>query len=230
MIKSNSPAKTKELCENENDTLDQVARVGREMFDGHFKFVIDAVNEPIFRKLIQYFQRSPLFIDDDPTVMISPNRSFTKGILLIGNVGTGKDITLLLFERLLRMWNHPDQFRYVTAKRVTTMYEIGGAEAVEKFGYESFLMSPAGPVVDRPVSYAFGDLGAEPNVARFGNFRALMIDVLESRYDLRFSGLKTFGTTNMDRDRIRDRYNARTLDRIPEMFNQIEVPGKSRRK
>ncbi|ROT12812.1 hypothetical protein EEL50_11170 [Muribaculaceae bacterium Isolate-105 (HZI)] len=77
---------------------------------------------------------------------------------------------------------------------------------------------------------AFDELGSETTpTGRWGNFENVMQYVLQRRYDLRDNQF-THATTNLSLKQLSKVYSPRIYDRCKEMFNFVEIRGKTFRK
>lgn len=78
------------------------------------------------------------------------------------------------------------------------------------------------------IALGLDEVGKEPRVKYFGSEMDVIQYVFQTRYDNRRM-CKTFVTTNMLPSEIQLTYGEYIADRINEMFNVIEIKGKSRR-
>lgn len=140
-----------------------------------------------------------------------------KGLWLWGNIGTGKSTMLRIvrdFCRYVRPYDGigPYSFRISDAK------EVAGEFMSEGFkGIETFIMSRR---------QAFDELGAESLASHYGTPLNVMEHVLLRRYDRRHDAF-THVTTNLSIQQLRQHYGERVYDRCFEMFNFVEMPGRS---
>lgn len=129
-----------------------------------------------------------------------------KGILLIGAIGGGKTV---LLESFL------DVFNEVSGKIVTNINAKDLIDIQKKYGYDYLNKRPL--FID--------DIGKEQTtINTFGTVSKPMEDLINDRY--KTAGL-TFGTSNLKLEDMP--YNKHTIDRMKQMFNIIELPGKTRR-
>lgn len=151
-----------------------------------------------------------------------------KGLLLMGNVGTGKTTLMRLFSR-----NKRQCYNVIPCARIAALYARDGAEALRAF-YEAHY-EPAGDFRvfnQRQIGYCFDDLGTENVKKNYGNELNVMEDIILARYDRRyeFPWFQTHITTNLTFDEIEQYYGSRVRSRIREMFNIIVLDGEDRRK
>ena len=174
------------------------------------EFVIDDFNRQLMNDLFFYVNEKPGRLD--------PN----KGILLWGNVGTGKSTIIKILGEELRCRNQG--YKTVNCSYLATQYSAIGLDALNQSTYNE------GSMGARPVNRAFDELGREPIPAKhYGNDLNVMQYVFQCRYELRYS-VRTFATTNMPPASLSKIYGEYIFDRINEMFNIVELSGSSRRK
>lgn len=223
----------------------------RQMFEGQFLFQLTPDNEPVIRKMIQYFWQSPRFFEPGARagdkwvkVTMSPP-SLKKGICLIGNPGTGKDTIFMVFSHILKYYEYHSAFDLVNCQELAQRFQIRGIESIDMYGYGSFVKGPKGLIKTRPKHYCFRDLGAETDAAHFGNKISVMTEIIQARNDNIYTGMISHATTNMDVREVAMRYgsglppsgkditpqmlesggNKRLLRRFKQQFNRIILPG-----
>ena len=112
----------------------------------------------------------------------------------------------------------------VNCSHLATQFAANGLEALNSSTYNNTEIRP------KPVNRAFDELGREPIPARhYGTELNIMQYVFQCRYELR-DKIRTFTTTNLPPKSIGKLYGAYIADRVNEMFNIVELKGKSRRK
>lgn len=196
----------------------------KKLFDG--KFEIDTHNEDFFNLLCYYF------IDDNKFLglakeMGEDNPSLTKGLLIPGNFGTGKTWFMKLFQQ-----NTKQTFYIRPAKDIAQAY----LDSKDRSIPEEYLEPFKNPLNDSSVFFqsisglCIDDLGSENKKNNYGNVMNVIGDLIEIRYDRKYTGVLLHGTTNMSADELRNFYGERVTSRMREIFNFVSLPGNDRRK
>ena len=156
----------------------------------------------------------------------SPVYDSARGFLLTGDYGTGKSTLMQILNRYdwyIRGRTPGDYpiggFRIDSASYVANGYTLRGRDALELYTYNG----------GNPRTVCFDELGREPLPAKyFGTELNVMQYIVQCRYELRSECL-THLTTNLSLPELQQRYGGYIADRINEMFNVIELRGKSHR-
>lgn len=149
-----------------------------------------------------------------PTRLLDPS----KGLFLWGDIGTGKSTMIKAIGEILRLKG--DGYKTVNCAWLANQYSVEGQPALDTSTYN----------YGNPVPRAFDELGREPMPAKhYGTELNVMQHVLQIRYEFR-NAAKTYITTNMRPEYISKFYGTYISDRVIEMFNIIELKGKSFRK
>ncbi len=145
---------------------------------------------------------------------------YTKGLCLYGNLGLGKSMTMRatqVYMNDLIARGHEDYrlgMWWKSASEIANLYAVDGQPSLIQYSVDNLCVD---------------ELGREPIPA--SNFGTKM-NVLQFLFQLRYDHRKecvTHITTNLSMDRITPIYGEYIADRFLEMFNFIELRGKSLR-
>ncbi len=203
------------------DTWQLIQEHGANVCPG---FQVTDQNEKELHALALYFTQSENFLKLKQ--LEAP--SLTKGILLRGQVGTGKTLAMRLFNNFLSEVNVRG-FRILACRHAVREYRQEGDKALERYGRKCYSSDPD---QRRPLVICFDDLGVEDTKAKsYGNEPSVMGDILMDRYEAFIrDGMLTHVTTNLTNAQLKETYGLRIYDRMKEMFNVIKMEGKSFRK
>lgn len=150
-----------------------------------------------------------------------------KGLFIHGNCGTGKSLFFEILEEVYK--HHPNP-----SIRIKTVHTIELTNRIiNELSRPNQLASNDISIYGKVTtgSIHFEELGAERKLNHFGNSIDIMSDIIQLRYaKSRRAKCLTFITTNLSREEVKKRYGFRVYDRMYEMFNFIELSGRSRRK
>lgn len=160
-----------------------------------FDFIVDEYNKEVINQLYFWLVRDERFSGD-----------YEKGIMLIGNIGTGKTVIIDCFCHAVE----------ILTKKIIEKIQSSYTMTIAKEGIDKYYKKPI--FID--------DIGKESlQIIHFGSEHRPFEDLLDQRYR---NKAITFGTSNLKLEDMP--YIDHTKDRIKEMFNIIVLPGKSRRK
>lgn len=177
-------------------------------------FKVDSFNKSIINEIFLYSEGKSTKFD------------CRKGLLLTGDVGTGKSTMMKILNRYyfytrgMSVFGYPfGGFRIESCSSIANRYTRLGNEALDVYTFNN----------SSPREMCFDELGREPMPAKyFGTELNVMQYILQCRYEIRNEAI-THITTNLSLDEIQERYDVYIADRINEMFNVVEMNGQSRR-
>lgn len=210
-------------------------RARKEIFDENHQIVWTDETKMIFEALCYYFTNDIGFESlHERFKTIGHGWKLKKGLLLMGNVGTGKTKIMEMFTR-----NKRQSYIIKSCTDIASQYASAGSKVKETTAVDVLNMySGVAPCYNTPVyflqkelGYCFDDLGTESVKKNFGNQLNVMEDILQNRYKNTMLPYHfTHITTNLTADEIEQTYGFRVRDRMREMFNVIEFTGTSLRK
>lgn len=205
--------------------------------------------------IIKYFSFDTSFSESENLVKKCGNKalapSFKKGLLLIGNVGNGKTSIMKSMEFLIdfhfkkaieEKWNTSGdwakiRFRFKTTESLVSEFEYLKTQEEKDIFFKN---QSTGNIL-------FDDLKREKNASNYG-ITNVVASVLEKRYnhfksytsENKTKNFVSHGTMNFHDEYPNDinfaiqdcgiRYGSHVYDRIFELFNIVEIKGKSQRK
>ena len=165
------------------------------------------------------------FAHDNSFLNAGENFSFKKGIMVCGSVGTGKTLMMEIYALIMRSSKGSPLFDIFDSHSIVRDFLINGFQTIETYSSKYYYRdkSPKGLCID--------DLGMEDQKAiSYGNHVNVMEQILYERYKRqRLDGMITHATTNCTPMDLGKLYGDRIADRMIEMFNIIELNGKSLR-
>lgn len=170
--------------------------------------------------ILQYFAKNDLFFKSTILNIELSKPSWNKGLLIIGDYGTGKSSIL---QTLLKLF--PGLYKYHTALEVNSHYESVTTPNDKMEFYNKYSLG----------TRVFDDILTEQPASNYGR-KEIFKDILEMRCA---NKAKTILACNFDPEMGRDvqagllqfrkKYGGRVYDRLFEMFNIIEFRGRSMR-
>jgi len=190
-------------------------------------FVIDDENRQQVSAFVAYFSNNE---DRMRELEIDPR----KGIILIGNPGSGKSILFRTLRDVLESRHEVEiggrkliearffkRCNLYTCEHMAKLFMAKGEAGLEHFSKGAVHRNGR----DKVLKHAcFDDLGAEELRNVYGNKKEVMVDIIQERYDLFLEhGLLTHFTSNLNPQEIENRYSSRIRSRIRQMCNVIQL-------
>jgi hypothetical protein len=210
----------------------RAAKIGfsaNEGADGKKVFVVDDMNRDFLKAMCYYFTSDPKFeklcSPDGDGGMVHHNWRLNKGIMVVGDVGTGKTALMKLFAR-----NKRQCFDVMNCIDISFEFARKGDEAIQALGHVH-RYQPRDPYYfyHTELGICFDDLGTEEEKQHFGNRSNVMAEVILKRYAAGLDFDMTHITTNLTADALKEMYGPRVWSRMMEMFNIVELRGTDRR-
>jgi len=143
-----------------------------------------------------------------------------KGLVLTGNVGTGKT----MFAKLMIS----ARYKFRTALELVTIWQEGGGKYNDKFWFDAYRIFD-GETWNAKL-LVIDELGREPLGRCYGIQDEVLDYVICQRYtDYQRTGAATIITSNLKMEQIEERYTARVCDRLREMCDVVHFQGQSLR-
>ncbi len=182
-------------------------------------YVIDGSNVNEIDDIMRYFCFTP-----------DGKLSVKKGLLLCGNVGTGKTTMFKIFSRVIADLKYSYEFRIYPSHIIVQDFMKNGYDGFDKYTKGKIMDTYYGDRMVNTVESVIDDLGMEQKVSYYGTSTDITGELLLRRYEMLISSrIRTHATTNLTTAELKDRYGARIYDRMKEMFNIIPLMGESRR-
>lgn len=184
------------------------------------RYVYDEETKAIITKLINYF--NGLEID---------GLSTTKGLMIIGEIGSGKTTLMEIFKNYLHFTTSPNKFNIVESRDICKEFAKSGFTGIEKYTFNP-LPNNSGVSVSNPTNICIDDFGIESEYSKYyGTETNPVAEVLLDRYKIMKQYQKaTHIVTNLSIESMKKKYPDRIMDRFKEMFNIIILESKSKRK
>lgn len=206
--------------------LEVVTRIGKAYEP---RFVLDSANVEVYQNLIHWLMGSDQMTCIDPISQQPRKGNPQRGIYLAGGTGTGKSLAMEVIGTLARKgWG-----MLIPDSKTPAVYEWNSTRTdylTDTFAIEG---APALMKAKTCKVCCFNDLGAEPQeVLYMGNRINVMQQVIESRgdrHDLVTLFTSNLGFTQNGTPRLKERYGARSVSRLMDMCNYLELRGADRR-
>lgn len=193
-----------------------------ESIEGDYKTT--EAHKKLLKILLAYFTGNPFFESNNVG-------SLSKGILLTGSVGSGKT---LLLEKVFKDYTsdilQKNSYIPFNFKDIAEDYKINGDKAFSEISEYKDYSGGIPKIITRPI--LIDDLGAGDFILKnFGNDINLIDKIIDVRYRI-FSRYRkiTHATTNLYVSDFKNIVDERTVSRMAEMFNIIELQDTDFRK
>jgi len=191
---------------------DYILNQHRSDNEGRIKYVTNDYNI----LLMKYFCKDESFLKDN--FFSSQKPSFSKGILVMGDVGVGKSIFFEIIramgkELYEKTGSNDLWFKSETAPNIVLDYMNSTKNKQSNFSYEK--LKKGKMLID--------DLGFEDLAFNKNDFIGKLLFERHREKSI------TFVTTNLSYDQLIEKYGERVGDRLGEMFNVIKWQGSSLR-
>jgi len=159
-------------------------------------------------ELAGYEQRDPGAHKTIATFMLHrKHKQAERGLLLIGECGTGKTMWVEKFAKC----------KVMNASALVDLYKKSKETFYEVLEPPMYTILP-----DGYWDFTIDDMGEEPTLNDFGTKLEVIGEALSVRYRVfKRHGGKTYITTNLSKDGIKERYSSRIESRLCEMCTEI---------
>jgi len=181
-------------------------------------FRIENHTEKALKLLLMYFTGNENFVMEMKKNGTN-NASLSKGIMLIGGIGTGKSLLFKILKKYTGEILRVNSYQYHTSQIIIDNVNVSGVETLEVYNHN----------YGRPITCYIDDIASNnEKVKHFGTEINAIEQVLSIRYNIysRYNKL-THVSSNKYPIEMVALYDERIVDRMKEMFNIIELDGKS---
>lgn len=215
------------------DTLTNVAKeIGRQFTP---LFAIDDQNAHAYINSLKWLVADPTMKAMHPKTIKQIQGDLTKGLLIVGNTGTGKSLLLEILNSLAtilqpqiktyRPNEHNIVGRIAGYQQVPLLWKTYRADTI----CDNYQAGQSLDKFKKLTSIAIQDIGTEPKeTLQMGNRTNAVKIILEHRADDK--GLVTLGTTNLNISQLGDMYGERVQSRLFTLFNFVYLGGQDRRR
>jgi DNA replication protein DnaC len=190
------------------------------------KFKYSEQDKKIFKLLLLYFTGNSRFLEYYKEIY-GKEGSLSKGLFIVGGVGTGKSLIFKIFKEYTRKTLHVNSFKYYNVNEIIDNVNISGKEYLRQFSDNLIDRNQA-----NPYTIYIDDIGASnEDINHFGTKTNVIEELFSLRYNVFLKYRKlTHMSSNLYPKDLSAKYDVRIVDRIIEMFNVIEMNGISKRK
>ena len=200
---------------NTQQMLDCVTTQGKQFASKEgWTFALDDINRPVYTLLAQYFAQDSAFE--------TQGYSLRKGLLIFGNIGTGKTTMMQLFSV-----NTRQSYAIYSCRRIADLYTDQGNEIIQRASSIIPSVYATQYFGQQSLALCLDDLGTESTASHFRNQKNVIAEILQNRYEAQHLRCMTHVTTNLTAEEIRKLYGERVYDRMREMLNIIAYPAEA---
>ncbi len=200
---------------NAQQMLDFITTQGKQFADKEgWTFALDDINRPVYTLLAQYFAQDPAFEEQ--------GYSLRKGLLVFGNIGTGKTTMMQLFSV-----NTRQSYTIYSCRRISDLYTEQGNEIIQRASSIIPSMYATQYFGQQHLALCLDDLGTENTASHFRNQKNVIAEIIQNRYENTELRGMTHITTNLTANEIRTTYGERVYDRLREMMNVISYSAEA---
>ena len=155
------------------------------------------------------------------------NWDLSKGLLIIGSVGSGKTLFMKVMKILTNNIFGINMFRQYTSREITNGFLSSGYEFLDRCLYNENTSTRK-----KPTHISIDDIGRmDETVTHFGTKKNVIQELLADRYEIfKTFGKHTFVTTNLNSEQLEQYYGEWIRSRAREMFNIVKITGTDKRK
>lgn len=191
----------------------------RAKFKLKIEFVLDETNHDTVKALCRYFTKDHRF------EKMGEGWKLEKGLIIAGNIGTGKTTLMKLFAQ-----NKRASFKIISCRKMSDMFIDQGGEVLHTYSRLINVPTSLDTFYQKQIGICFDDLGTERQGRRFGDSANVMEQIILNRYDNTDAPWSySHITTNLTADEIEEMYGTRVRSRMREMYNLITLNGSDRR-
>jgi DNA replication protein DnaC len=152
----------------------------------------------------------------------------SKGIALTGTFGAGKTTLFEIMKEYMKVVSNPNPNLFMTTSTEDIIYQMNRQD----FLYSPVLLNLKSDNIKKPINILINEFGFMYQGKTYGTQNIELLEMfIMKRYDIfQNYGKLTHVTMNFGTDDLKKIFSPRIIDRYKEMFNIIELTGKSYRK
>ncbi len=184
------------------------------------EYVINEHNKDVFKSLLLYFTGNSEF------ETVKKEYSLNKGIMLVGNTGTGKSLIFKIFKQYTMHILRVNSFQEHTSIDIIDNVNISGIEYLNKYSHNRDNNKAY------PITCYIDDIASKnEKIKHYGTDLNVIEQLLSLRYNVYEKyGKLTHTSSNFYPTQLKEIYEDRIISRMSEMFNVIELKGSDYRR